>query len=79
MEKLHQNSGVRENNGETEGSTLPQFLCGWDTHSEFLDWYFAEKGKFSSKNRELNKRDSSLSQIGVQLQSVRRLCHTFMK
>jgi hypothetical protein len=54
MEKLHQDSGVREDNGETEGSTLPQFLCGWDTHSEFLDGISQEKGKFPYEDRRVS-------------------------
>jgi hypothetical protein len=44
MDKLHQDSGVGKNDGETDGNTLPQFLRGRDTHSIFLG-DFRRKGQ----------------------------------
>jgi hypothetical protein len=49
MEELHQDSGVGKDDSETDGNTLPQFLCGPDTHSNSLI-DFGRKGQFSLQN-----------------------------
>jgi hypothetical protein len=46
MDKLSQDGGKREGDGETDGKTLPQFPVGRDTHSKFLD-DFRGKGQVS--------------------------------
>jgi hypothetical protein len=49
MDQLGQDGGVGENDGETDGKTLPSFLDGRDTHSKSLMGIRRKRANFLAK------------------------------